>query len=395
VHDHLIGRLLLAGMLGMLPAALPPVEAAAQEPKTITLREAIDIALRQNIDVQRARADLGLNRFQSTVQYMDFLPELDLSSSVTRSFGRSFSQEEGQILSETSDFFGVEVSASLELFDGFERFASVRRAGLEEKASRLRLQRTNQDVIFQVIGGFIGLLQNRELAAVREQELAAQEDLLEQVQGLVNVGRQPISDLYQQRAVRAEAEAALVEARRQVELSSTRLIQVLQLEPLGEYRFEAELGAGTDSASADSLPAAVDYEPEELLQRALDRRRDLDALEVSVDAGRQGVRAAQAPYWPSLSLSFDYGSDWSSEARQPIPGTGSEPRLIQITPDGGGEPVTFAVPGSGGEPAFTQPSFLDQLNGRRGGADSRHGSESRRRSYSCATRSTTCVNSDS
>lgn len=367
MHHSLIGGLLLMGLLGTNPCALPP-HAMAQEPRTITLEEAIGIALRQNPDVQRARADLSLERFQSTVQYMDFLPELELSSSVTRSFGRSFSQEEGQILSETSDFFGLEVSASMELFDGFERLASVRRAGLEEKASRLRLQRTGQDVTFQVIAGFIALMQNRELAGVREQELAAQEELLEQVQGLVDVGRQPISDLYQQRAARAEAEAALVEARRQVELVRTQLIQILQLEPLSDYRFEAELGVDIDPAAAEPLQADVEYELEELLEMALDRRPDVDAFEASVNAGRQAVRAARAPYWPSLSLSFDYGSDWSSEARQVIPGTGSDPRVIQITPDGGGEPVSLPVPGTGSDPAFIEPSLLDQLNGRRGGA---------------------------
>lgn len=368
VRDHLIGGLLSAALVGAVPGTPWLTEAVAQEPTVITLEEAVDIALRQNADMQRARADHSLSGFRSTVAHLDFLPELELSSGVTRSFGRSFSQEEGAILSETSDFFGVEVSATLELFDGFERYASVRRAGLEKDASRLRLERTRQDVAFEVIGGFIELIQNRELAAVREQELAAQEELLRQVQGLVDVGRQPVSDLYQQRAARAEAEAALVEARRQVELSTTGLIQVLQLDPLGDYRFEADLTAEMDSA-ADSLPGAdLDYELRDLLDLALERRPDLDAFETSVAAGRQGVRVARASYWPSLSLTFDYGSDWSSEARQPIPGTGSEPQVVEVTPDGGGPPLLFPVPGTGSDPDFTQPDLLDQLDGRRGGA---------------------------
>jgi outer membrane protein len=94
----------------------------------------------------------------------------------------------------------------------------------------------------------------------------------------------------------------------------------------------------------------------------------VEAFERSVEASRQGVRVAQSGYWPSLSLSFGYGSDWSSEARQPIPGTGSEPRVITITPDDGGEPVTFPVPGTGSDPEFMKPSLMDQLNLRRGGS---------------------------
>jgi outer membrane protein len=373
VRDHWIVRLLLTPLLALSAAAAsvaaaPAAAAVAQDPENVTLAEAIEIALRRNTDMLRARAELSMSRYRSTVATLEYLPQVQLSSGFTRSFGRSFSQEEGQILSETSDFFGVEVSASMELFDGFERVATNRRADREREASRLRLERTRQDVAFEVIAGFIQLMQNRELTVVREQELAAQEELLDQVQGLVEVGRQPVSDLYQQRAARAEAEAALVEARRQVELSTTRLIQILQLDPLGTYRFGEELGVATEPSSDSLTVVAAEYDLDELTERALARRPDLEALSASVDAGRQAVRAVRASYWPSLSLAFDYGSDWSSEARQFIPGTGSDPRTVQITPDGGGAPVTIPIPGSGSEPALTQPSFLDQLNSRRGGA---------------------------
>lgn len=372
------GVVLMVGLLGWVPCVGSAPVARAQEPEarahepagrppvTITLEDAVRIALRENTNLRRAQTAVELNDALALREYMNFVPQLELSSGATRSFGRSFSQEEGQILSETSDFFGLDVSATIDLFTGFERFAETRRAGLEKRASQSDLERTRQDVVFTVIQRFTTLLQNRELADVRAQELVAQEELLQQVRGLAEVGRRPVSDLYQQQAARAEAELALMEAEREVELARTQIMQTLQLDPLADYAFEA--GEADSILVADSLAREpLPHDLEGFLRMALSRRPDLAALEASVAAEEHGIRAARSGYWPSLSLSFAYGSDWSSEARQAAVGTGTDPRVVTITPDDG-EPVTFPVPGTGSDPQLFRPPFLDQLDTRRGGS---------------------------
>lgn len=350
------------GLLAMACVALLlPAPLRAQEPRAITFEDAVERALVRSTDVLRARAQLDASGTVQTREKMDFLPELSLSTRGTRSFGRSFSQAEGAILSESNDIVDAGLSVSMNLFDGLESFASLRQASLREDANRLRLDRAREDAVFQVVEGFTNLIQARELATVREEELTAANELLAQVRGLVEVGRRPVSDLYQQEAAQAEAEAALVEARQQAGLAETQLIQTLQLDPLGEYDFI--------SPELPEEPAPpVDYRLEDLLELALERRSDLEAVERGYEASDEGVTMARSGYFPSLSLSFNYGSNWSSNSLQPVPGTGTDPRVVAITPDGGGEPVMFEVPGSGTEPVFVRPDFLDQMDGRRGGS---------------------------
>jgi len=339
-------------------------DAHAQDPMVVvTFDEAVELALERATPLRRARADVRLQDVLATRERIDFLPQLTLSSRGRRTFGRSFSQEEGAILSQTNDFFDAGLSASVNLFDGFEKFASMEEASLREDASRLRLERVREDVVFQVVQGFTSLVVDRELATAREQELVAAGELLEEVQRLVEVGRQPVSDRYQQEATVAEAEAALVEAQRQVALSETTLMQLLRLDPARDYDFRT-----SPLTTIDTLPEPDTYSYEALLGVALARRADLTAARSSLDATGQNIRSARSGYWPSIDLSFNYGSNWSANSRQAIPGTGTDPRVITITPDGGGSPVTFEVPGTGSSPAFTTPSFVDQLDGRRGGS---------------------------
>ncbi|MEJ2503994.1 MAG: TolC family protein [Gemmatimonadota bacterium] len=144
-------------------------------------------------------------------------------------------------------------------------------------------------------------------------------------------------------------------------LAETSLMQVLELDPLCEYEYREPV--------SPEIAADPDvYDLEELLGRALARRSDLAAVQRSVEATDEGVSAARSGYWPTLSLSFDYGSNWSSTSLQPVPGTGSDPRTVTLTPDAGGTPVTFQIPGTGSPPEFRRPDFMDQLTDRRGGS---------------------------
>jgi outer membrane protein len=356
VGSPLALTVVIAGALAM--DARP---ATAQAPRVITFEEAVDLALEGNTDLLRARTDVDLRGTLETRARMDFLPELSVATRGRRSFGRSFSQEEGEVLSESNDFLDGGLSARIELFNGLERWASLREASLAEEASRLRLDRTREDVLFRVVQGFTTLVLDRELTRVREEELVAAGELLSQVRRLVDLGRQPASDLYQQEAALAEAEAALVDARREEQLAETALLRVLSLDPLGRYEFQVpELPAPRPDGDAYDLDA--------LLSQAFARRADLAALERGVAASGQGVTAARSGYWPSLSLSFDYGSNWSSTSLQPVPGTGSDPETVTLIPEAGGDPVTLEVPGSGAPPAFRRPDFMEQLSDRRGGS---------------------------
>jgi outer membrane protein len=355
--------LALAGAAGgagaQEPAGVRP-ESPGEVARVVTFGEAVGLALERNTDLLRARADVELRGTVETREWMDFLPEVTVSTAGRRTFGRRFSQEEGAILSESSDVFDTGVTARLELFNGLERVASLRSASLREDASRLRLERAAEDVLYEVVLGFTTLGLDRELERVRAEELRASEELLAQVRRLVDLGRQPASDLYQQQAAQAEAEAALVEARRQVALAESLLMQVLELDPTAAYDFRVpEVPEPSDGPS---------YALDELLERALASRRDLRALERSVEASGHAVTAARSGYWPSVSLSFDYGSNWSSNSLQPVPGTGGDPRTVTVTPDAGGAPVTFEVPGTDGSPEYRTPDFFEQLSGRRGGS---------------------------
>ena len=113
-------------------AGVPLRAQEAGEARVLRFEDAVELALERNTSLLRARTDVELTGAEATQAWMSFLPQVTVDARGRRSFGRSFSQEEGRILSESNDFFDTGVRASVQLFNGWERTASVRGASLRE-----------------------------------------------------------------------------------------------------------------------------------------------------------------------------------------------------------------------------------------------------------------------
>jgi outer membrane protein len=330
-------------------------DAQAQSGRTITFSDAVRIALDQNTDIKRAANNVAQQDAILWQERMDFAPSLGLSINGSQSFGRQFIESEGQIISTTTNTLSGGAQSSINVFNGFNDIATLQAAGLRGQSATLDLERTRQDVIFEVMNRYIALVENREIERVRREELEARRQQLEQTREFVEAGRSPESDLFQQQANVAQAESDLLSAEREVQLSKTRLIQTLQLDPLGDYQFE------TPTVSEEDL-MGTQYDPQDLLRRAMDRRPDLRAQQIQTQAADQDVRAAQSGYYPSISVSFGYGSDWSSRIgdTQVI----TDQRVFQVqTVEGEVINEVRSIP-VGEQPL----SFLDKLDQRRGGS---------------------------
>jgi outer membrane protein len=315
------GIVLLTAILvgGAVPLTVRAAEDALKDTaasRMISFSQAVEIALAQNSALLRAENDLALNQTAVSQAQMRFLPDLRLSVSgsenYTKSSGETREDDAGLSSAGSSNSAwdgscSAGLSSSLTLFDGFANIAELRGACLEKEAGLAEMERTRQTVVFQVVSGYLTMIEAQEQLRVREENLAAQKEQEELVATLVELGERPIADLYQQQANTASAELSVVQARRALELSRIDLVQILQLDPAGEYRFEIPELPEEDSVAAE-LELAT------LIEDAFLLRPDLAALTDRTAAAKQNERAAGGGRWPSVSLATYYGTRYGSGA---------------------------------------------------------------------------------
>lgn len=297
-----------AGLAAALasPAHAQQVQQAPQVQQRITYDQAVDIALRQNVQLRQAKNAAAVQSAEVTQAKLQFLPNLTLSTSTGQSYGRTFSESEGAIISQTTGSLNAGVSSSVVLFDGLRNVSALAAAKANEGASEQELARARQTVVFTVSSNFLAAVSTTEQVKVQEGNLASLEAQAAQIRRFVEAGTRPISDQYQQDATVAAARAALVDARNALEKAKVDLMETLQLDPTSEYEFVAPL---LESTPATALPPL-----DSLVQHALAQRADLDAQESRVDAAKQGVKSAEAGRWPTVSLSAGYNTAFTTAA---------------------------------------------------------------------------------
>ncbi|HTK54306.1 MAG TPA: TolC family protein [Gemmatimonadaceae bacterium] len=275
--------------------------------QTITFDEAITIALRQNTTLKQASNVSAVNSATVRQERLSFLPDFRFNTTTGQNYGRTFSQDEGRIIDQTTQSVNAGVSSSVTLFNGMSNIASLRSAKLSEDAGERNVQRAEQTVAFTVASNFLALVQQQEQVGVQQENLTAQEAQEKQIQAYVNAGSRAISDLYQQQATVAAARSQLVNAQRALELAKVDIIQALNLDPRGSYAFTPP-ALDTTTANINS----VSFDMDSLLTRALSQRSDLFAQQAAVSAAQQDVKAAKGGRWPALSLTAGYNSAYNS-----------------------------------------------------------------------------------
>ncbi|HEU4624041.1 MAG TPA: TolC family protein [Steroidobacteraceae bacterium] len=298
-------RTAIALVTALVTLAAAPRAPAQGNARIITFQDAIGIALEQNTTVRAAQNAASLSKVEVDAAQSQFLPDLRLSTTGSRNYGRSFDQTEGQIVDRTTKSASLGLNTGVTLFDGFSNTATLKGARLSDEAAEHELHRTRETVAFTVASNFLTLIQRQEQLRVQRENLQAATALERQIQQYVDAGARTIADLYQQQANVASARFAVVDAERAAELARVDLIETLQLDPTGVYEFQAP---------PDTLATAQSdqFDLGDLQMRAAAQRVDLRAEEARVDAAEQNVRVARSNRWPTVSLNGGYSSAYSS-----------------------------------------------------------------------------------
>ena len=362
-HPDLMRLSALAPLL-VLASWLTPTFGSSAQAQTITLGEAVQTALERSTELQRAETGDRARELAVRGARSSRLPTVNASVTPRQQYGLAFDQTTGQLTSQTSESMNLGIGGSITLYDGGRTRAAVRQAELERTASAAGVERTRQQVAINVAQTFLQLLLDRELVAIQQTQLEAAVSQREQVNELVEAGARPRADLVAQDAVVAERQLAVVEAQGAVAGDQVSLIQTIGLDPLGDYAF---VGPTLDELEQRGLLAVPDLALADLLDTARERRADLRANALDINALEAAVTTARAGNKPTLDVSASVGTGYSSLQTRL---TGDPMDIPVVLGDGtpvlvGGAPLTFPGPSERSlTPIYTQ--FADNRSGSLG-----------------------------
>lgn len=273
--------------------------AAAQEPRRVTLDEALRLASRSQPAMVQARQDVRVATAQERQAFGAFLPTLSSNMSTSKSGSQRIDATSGRPVNTGvpyNDSYGL--NTSLDLFTGFRRGANRRAAaattGLRE-ATRLRQEYA---VALSTKQAFFNALAAAELVAVAETRLRRADEQLKLTSEKLRLGATTRSDSLRGRVEYGNAQLQLIQARADLRNTQAGLGRAIGFEgavaPVPDTMLEARL-APLDTA--------------ELRREAMATAPSLREAEASVASTRASLSASRSVYLPTLTATGS--SSWA------------------------------------------------------------------------------------
>jgi len=275
-----------------------------QGPEQISLPEAIDIALENSNQLKIAENDVQLAEYMVTNEKADYFPSVNANMSGNRNIGRTFDQNTGEITEETNNSFRSSISANLPIFSGLENLHSLRSSQYDKRSGEENLQRVRENIIFNTANNYLQFILDQHFLEIDRENLNASRNTLEQVQAQVEVGARPQVDLFNQEAIVANNELAVVNSENAVQSSRLQLIQTLQIDPRKDYEFSTP-------EIQDQNVTAADYNLDRLVAVALENRSDLKRETLNIQSLEHQMKATRGSLYPTLSLTGSLSSSYS------------------------------------------------------------------------------------
>jgi outer membrane protein len=278
---------------------------AQDQDLTLSYEEAVNIALRENIQIMQQENILQTSQAEKAQTYANLAPSVNFSATGQQVFGRQFDNTSGNFTSERVGRMFGGLNANFVIFNGFSRINSIRQTQKAAEAQLYQINQTRQDVIFEVSQQYLQVLLNQELLRIAEANLEQQQKLAESIETFVKAGIRNIADQYNQESAAKNTALEVVERKNQLTISKVRLIRILQIDPFKEWQF-------TETGLEQSTLIQQQVSLEEAYNAAIAHRPDIKHQRNTIEASQYGLKAARGNYYPRLSVGYYLGSQYSS-----------------------------------------------------------------------------------
>jgi len=297
----------LAGtVLALLLLILSALPLRAQDTKAWTLRDCIEYALQNNIQIKTKEVSLETAEASLEQARAAQLPTLNFSSSFGANFRNvstfnDYMEKSG--LTSFSNNFGL--NSGMTLYQGGRLRNTVKQQQVQRDAAELNVESAGFDIELSVTQAYLQVLYNREALDLARQNEELSKKQVERGEQLFAAGSISRVELSQLKSQQASDQYQTVAAENTLESSRLKLKQLLELGLDNDFHIDfPEIDDAVIAAQIPSLVEAYDAAAATLPQ--------LRSSELGIESADLGVKIAKGAGLPSLSLSAGISTGWNS-----------------------------------------------------------------------------------
>ncbi|RPH52653.1 MAG: TolC family protein [Desulfobacteraceae bacterium] len=273
---------------------------SGETPEVFTLEQTIQTALKNNIELQRAKEDINAAAASKNASRANFLPVFTASYQYKHSYEEISSPLLGITTPENDYLFAASITQPL--FAGFSIINSYKLAGLGLDAAGLNEKITRLEIIYRANKAYFSVLKALKIEGVL-QETVEQRSAHENVaKTFYEVGMTPLNDLLKSQVELANSRQELTIAKNNLEYAKSDFNTLLR-RPINA---SVDL---VDILKYAPLTNELDY----YLALAQKNRLEIKLAEMQIEMAEKELALAKKDYFPTVTLTgtrYQRGTDW-------------------------------------------------------------------------------------
>lgn len=281
--------------------------------KQWSLRDCIDYALANNIQLQKAKIKEYSALEDVKQSQAALLPSLNLSTSQNVNYtpwpqqGRA-TVADGYVQSSVDKVYyngSYSLSGNWTVWNGNKNRNNVKLNKVAAEQARLDSATTANNVLEQIAQLYVQILYSNEAIAVTKESLKTSKTNEQRGKTMVEVGKMSKADLAQLTAQRAQDEYAIIEAESNLRNYKRQLKELLQI--TSDEEFDVAVPSTTDDMALEAVPALND-----VYAASLEQRPEIKNAKLGIESSDLGIKVAKAGRMPTVSLNAGVMTSTSS-----------------------------------------------------------------------------------
>lgn len=269
-----------------------------QAQKTVTLQEAIDIALKDNFDILVARNDADINKINNTRGNAGMLPTVNVNGSGSYALNhvsqKLSSGTTNKYPSQSVTSLGANTQLSWTLYDGGKMFVTKKKLEEMQSLGELQFNAKVLEVTYGVVSAYYDIIRQKQQLKSMEEVINYNKQRVVIAQTGFNSGLLDKTQLLQAKIDLNVANENAINQRHAISQAQKTLNGILGKDASTTY----EVG--------DSIPFSPVPDKNELLLRLGSSNASILSLKKQIDVAKLVVKETQKGYSPTFNLQGGY-----------------------------------------------------------------------------------------
>ncbi len=280
----------------------------AQAQKKLTLQQAIQMGIANNIDVNQS--DLQMQKANITLKQSraQMLPDLNATADHGINQGRSIDPFTNGFVNQKVDYASYGASSSILLFNGLSLHNLIKSNSLGYEASKMELQQAKDNLTISIILAYLNVLSAEDVLENSKSQQVVTGKQVDRLNILNQSGAIAPSQYYDLKGQLANDQLAVADNEAAVETAKLNLAQLLNI----AYDKNMDVERLPDEAFNINYTAS----PDEVYATALKQFAQIKAVHFRTQSAEKNINYYKGQLYPSLSFSGNINTNYSSAATQ-------------------------------------------------------------------------------